>query len=55
VARAASNEPRAAEWLAERAQIPVVVLAFTVGGTEQAKDLFTLYDDSVARLLALTK
>jgi zinc/manganese transport system substrate-binding protein len=55
VVRAAYNEPRAAEWLAERAQIPVVVLAFTVGGTEQAKDLFALYDDSVARLLALTK
>ena len=55
VVRAAYNEPRAAEWLAERAQIPVVVLAFTVGGTEQAKDLFTLYDDSIARLLALTK
>lgn len=55
VVRAAYNESRAAEWLAERAQIPVVVLAFTVGGTDQAKDLFTLYDDSVARLLALTK
>lgn len=55
VVRAAYNEPRAAEWLAERAQIPVVVLAFTAGGTDQAKDLFTLYDDSLARLLALTK
>ena len=55
VVRAAYNESRAAEWLAERAQIPVVVLPFTVGGTDQAKDLFTLYDDSVARLLALTK
>jgi zinc/manganese transport system substrate-binding protein len=55
VVRAAYNESRAAEWLAERAQIPVVVLAFTVGGTEQAKDLFSLYDDSIARLLALAK
>ena len=55
VVRAAYNEPRAAEWLAERAHIPVVVLPFTVGGTEQAKDLFTLYDDSLARLLALQK
>jgi len=55
VVRAAYNEPRAAEWLAERAHIPVVVLPFTVGGTDQAKDLFTLYDDSLARLLALQK
>src|SRR5437868_7406573 len=55
VVRAAYNESRAAEWLAERAQIPIVVLPFTVGGSEQAKDLFTLYEDSVARLLALTK
>ena len=55
VVRAAYNEPRAAEWLAERAHIPVVLLPFTVGGTDQAKDLFTLYDDSLARLLALLK
>jgi zinc/manganese transport system substrate-binding protein len=55
VVRAAYNEPRAAEWLAERAHMPVVVLAFTVGGTDPAKDLFSLYDDSLARLLALLK
>ena len=41
----------AAEWLAERAKIPAVVLPFTVGGTERAKDLFGLYDDTIARLL----
>jgi zinc/manganese transport system substrate-binding protein len=55
VVRAAYNEPRAAEWLGERAHIPVVVLPFTVGGTDPAKDLFSLYDDSLARLLALLK
>lgn len=52
VVRSAYNEPRAAEWLAERARIPQVVLPFTVGGSERAKDLFGLFDDTLARLLA---
>jgi zinc/manganese transport system substrate-binding protein len=55
VVRAAYNEPRAAEWVAERAGIPSIVVPFTVGGTDAAKDLFGLYDDSIARLLAVTK
>ena len=55
VVRAAYNEPRAAEWLAERAKIPAVTVPFTVGGTDSAKDLFTLYDDTLTRLLAVAK
>jgi len=55
VVRAAYNDPRASEWLAHEAHIPAVVMPFTVGGTEQAKDLFGLYDDSIARLLAVAK
>jgi zinc/manganese transport system substrate-binding protein len=55
VVRAAYNEPRAAEWLAERAKIPAVMVPFTVGGTDNAKDLFSLYDDTLARLLAINK
>jgi zinc/manganese transport system substrate-binding protein len=51
VARSAYNDPRAAEWIAERAKIRVVLLPYTVGGTERAKDLVSLYDDTVARLL----
>ncbi len=51
VVRAAYNEPRAAEWLAERARLPSVLLPFTVGGTPRAGDLFGLYEDSIARLL----
>ncbi len=49
--RGAYNDPRAAEWLAARANIPVVVVPFTVGGSERAKDLFGLYDDTVQKLL----
>lgn len=55
VARAAYNDPRPAEWFAERARIPSVLLPFTVGGTDAAKDLFTLYEDTLARLLQAAK
>lgn len=55
VVRSAYNDPRAAEWLSSNAKIPVVLLPFTVGGTEQAKDLFGLFDDTIARLLAVAK
>jgi len=51
ILRAAYNDGRASEWLAERAGIPAVVLPFTVGGSDQARDLFGLFDDTVQRLL----
>jgi zinc/manganese transport system substrate-binding protein len=31
------------------------MLPFTVGGSEKAKDLFGLYDDTLARLLAVAR
>ena len=43
------------KWLSEKANIPVVVLPFTVGGNEQVKSLTALYDDTVQRLLAALK
>lgn len=55
VIRAAYNDGRGTQWLAERSGLPVVVLPFTVGGNERAKDLFSLFDDTVARLLAAAK
>lgn len=55
VARSAYNDPRPAEWLAERARVASIVLPYTVGGTGRAKDLFTLFDDTLARLLAVAK
>ena len=51
ILRAAYNDARGADWLAERTKLPIVVLPFTVGGNEQAKDLFSLFDDTVQRLL----
>jgi len=52
VIRAAYQPSRPSEWIAERAHIPAVALPFSVGGTDGAKDLFGLFDDTIARLLA---
>ncbi|HET7363822.1 MAG TPA: zinc ABC transporter substrate-binding protein [Burkholderiales bacterium] len=49
------NNPGAAQFLSERTGIPVVALPFTVGGTPKAKDLFGLFDDTIERLVAVTK
>jgi zinc/manganese transport system substrate-binding protein len=51
IVRAAYEDPRPSEWLAQRAAIPAVMLPYTVGGSDKAKDLFSLYDDTLARLL----
>jgi zinc/manganese transport system substrate-binding protein len=53
--RAAYQDPRPSEWLAQRAGIPAVMLPYTVGGSDKAKDLFGLYDDTLARLLAVAR
>ena len=52
---AAYNNPQAAEFLSERTKIPAVMLPFTVGGSDGAKDLFGLFDDTLARLLTVQK
>ena len=49
---AAYQDPRPSEWVSKNAGIPVVKVPFTVGGTEGAKDLFGLFDDTIARMLA---
>jgi len=51
VLRAAYQSDRASQWIAERAKIKAVVLPFTVGGTDGAKDLAGLFDDTIKRLL----
>jgi len=52
VLRAAYQDGRPSEWIAERAHIAAVELPYTVGGSDGAKDLFGLFDDTIARLLA---
>ncbi len=55
VLRAAYQDGRSSEWLAGRAHIHAVSLPFTVGGSEQARDLFGLFDDTLQKLLAAAK
>jgi zinc/manganese transport system substrate-binding protein len=50
VIRAAYNPARPADWFAQTAQVPAVVLPFTVGAPE-ADDLTALFETSVRRLL----
>ena len=49
----AYNDPKAAKWLSERVGAPAVVLPYSVGGSPEAKDLFGLFDDTIAKLLAV--
>ncbi len=51
VLRTAYESPKASAWLASRTNIPAVDLPYTVGGSPRAKDLFGLFDDTLARLL----
>ncbi len=51
----AYNNPQAAQFLSARSKIPAVMLPYTVGGSDGAKDLFGLFDDTLARLLAVLK
>jgi zinc/manganese transport system substrate-binding protein len=55
VVRSAYNDDKASIWLAQRANIPAVMLPFTVGGTPAANNLFGLFDDTISRLLAADK
>jgi zinc/manganese transport system substrate-binding protein len=48
----AYQDHRAPDFISEKAKIPAVMLPFTVGGTEQAGDLFSFYEDTIKRLVA---
>ena len=50
VLRTPYQPPRASEWIAGRTGMRAVELPFTVGGSARAKDLFSLFDDILARL-----
>lgn len=52
IIRAPFQSAKASEWLQERTGIPAVMLPLTVGGSEQADNLFSLFDDLINRLLA---
>jgi len=51
IIRAPFQSEKASVWLEDRTGIPAVTLPLTVGGTEAASDLFSLFDDILDRLL----
>lgn len=55
VLRATYQDDRASQWLSDRAEIPELVLPFTVGGSDDADDLFTLFDETVSLLLSVAE
>jgi zinc/manganese transport system substrate-binding protein len=55
ILRNAYNDAKAVNWLSERVHAPVVLLPFSVGGTPEAKDMFALFDDTLNRLLAVSR
>ena len=55
ILRNAYNDPKAVTWLSERIHSPVVTLPFSVGGSDGAKDLFGLFDDTLKQLLAVPR
>ncbi|KFN42952.1 metal ABC transporter substrate-binding protein [Arenimonas oryziterrae] len=55
IVRAAYQDPKASQWLAERTGVPAVSLPLTVGGDAQSKDLFGLFDSTIDKLLGAAK
>jgi zinc/manganese transport system substrate-binding protein len=55
IIRAAYEDDRSSQFVGERTKIPAVLLPFTVGGTDEAKDLFSLYDDTIRRMKGALK
>ena len=55
IVRAAYQDPKASDWLAERTGVPAVSLPFTVGGDPASKDLFAMFDSTIDKLLKAAK
>jgi len=51
IVRTAYQESRPSKWLADKTGIKMIQLPFTVGGSDKAVDLFTLYDEMIEQLL----
>lgn len=55
IIRSAYEDDRSSTFISQRTNTPAVVLPYTIGGTPGAKDLYSLYDDTLNRLLAALK
>jgi zinc/manganese transport system substrate-binding protein len=51
VLRSAYQSPKASDWIAGQTGTKAVVLPYTVGGSERSTNLFSLFDDTISRLL----
>ena len=52
IIRTPYQDSKASEWLSERSGIPMLILPLTIGGTDKANDLFSLFDDIIDQLLS---
>ena len=50
IIRAQFENEKPAHWLSDRLSIPVIEMAFTVGGADPATDLFGLYEHTIGTL-----
>lgn len=50
VIRTPYENEKPSHWLSERLQIPEIMLPFTIGGTTDSVDLFSLYDETMRML-----
>ncbi len=55
IVRTPFQDARPSEWLSDRSGIPGILLPLTIGGTDKATDLFSLFDDILDRLLGASK
>ncbi|MDB6164858.1 MAG: zinc transporter substrate-binding protein [Xanthomonadaceae bacterium] len=55
IVRAAYQDPKPADWLAERTGVPAVTLPYPVGGDAQSRYLFGLFDSTLHKLLGAAK
>lgn len=55
IVRAAYQDGKASQWLAERTGVPAVELPLTLGGDAQSTTLFGLFDSTIDKLLAAAK
>ena len=50
IIRAPFENEKPAHWLSDRLNIPMIEMAFTVGGSDDVTDLFALYEQTIAAL-----
>lgn len=55
VVRTPYENEKSADWLSKRLSIPHLVLPYTIGGSDDAVDLFALFDDSIGALEGLAQ